>query len=185
MHHHPHATACGAACRVEQIGVLHRRYARRLEQRVARCVPADRATIEDGCSFAWLQLLTHPAVELGPSPGRVLGWLARTATREVWRLEAKAARDVLLDHLAIENELATRDRTLASTDDVVALRSRLDLVRQVPRRPRRFLLRLALGHSYREIASDEHVSVTTTNRQIARAKRHLRALDATAGKPAL
>ncbi len=61
--------------------------------------------------------------------------------------------------------------------DVVLRRLRLDLVTQLPERPRRFLLRLALGYSYREIAIAEHASYSTTNKQIARAKRLLRALD--------
>jgi DNA-directed RNA polymerase specialized sigma24 family protein len=51
------------------------------------------------------------------------------------------------------------------------LYARLQLVAQIPERPRRFLLRLALGYSYDEIAAVEGVSRTTTNKQIARAKR--------------
>ena len=43
------------------------------------------------------------------------------------------------------------------------------------------MLRLALGYSYREIARDEGVSLTTTNKQIVRAKRLLRALDSDEG----
>jgi DNA-directed RNA polymerase specialized sigma24 family protein len=54
---------------------------------------------------------------------------------------------------------------------------RLDLVTQIPARPRRFLLRLALGYSYTEIVAAEHASKTTTNKQIARAKRILRQLE--------
>jgi DNA-directed RNA polymerase specialized sigma24 family protein len=38
-------------------------------------------------------------------------------------------------------------------------------------------LRLALGYSYREIAEAEHTSYSTTNKQIARAKRLLRELE--------
>jgi DNA-directed RNA polymerase specialized sigma24 family protein len=41
------------------------------------------------------------------------------------------------------------------------------------------LLRLALGYSYAEIAAAEHASATTTNKQIARAKRILRDLEQT------
>jgi DNA-directed RNA polymerase specialized sigma24 family protein len=39
------------------------------------------------------------------------------------------------------------------------------------------LLRRALGYSYREIAAAENASYTTTNKQIARAKRLLRKLE--------
>lgn len=170
--------------RVEQIAALYRRHAGQLERRVARCAYSDPSTIEDACSFAWLQLLTHTAVELS-TPGDALGWLRRTAIREVWRLDARRARDRVLDHLAIERELQLREHTAPAADAVAAQHARLDLVAQVPERPRRFLMRLALGHTYREIAADENVSATTANKQIARAKRLLRALDLNVQQAAL
>jgi len=144
------------------------------EQR-ARASPE---TIEDACSFAWLQLLTHPAVDLGPQHARVLAWLTQTATREVWRLAAGRARERPLDHAAIEHEQHTRGQLAPAADRLAAQHSRLALVADIPERPRRFLLRLALGHGYREIAAGESVSLTTTNHQIARAKRLLRAVEA-------
>lgn len=52
---------------------------------------------------------------------------------------------------------------------------------QIPERPRRFLLRLALGHSYHEIAAAESVSYRTTDRQITRAKRRLEEIAAADG----
>ena len=66
---------------------------------------------------------------------------------------------------------------MPGADELAAPRARVGLVEQLPERPRRFLLRLVLGHSYREIAADERVSLTTTSHQIARAKRLLRAAD--------
>jgi DNA-directed RNA polymerase specialized sigma24 family protein len=50
-------------------------------------------------------------------------------------------------------------------------------VRQLPERPRRFLLRLMLGYSYHEIAAAENVTYRIVNRQVARGKRLLRQLD--------
>jgi DNA-directed RNA polymerase specialized sigma24 family protein len=167
-----------AATRTEQIAALHREHAARLEQRVARRASTDRETIKDACSFAWLQLLTHPAVELGPPHAAALGWLTQTATREAWRLAAARARERPLDQAAIEHEQRTRGQLAPAADRLAAQHSRLALVAAVPERPRRFLLRLALGYAYREIAAAERVSHTTTNRQIASAKRHLRDLDA-------
>jgi DNA-directed RNA polymerase specialized sigma24 family protein len=168
--------------RFEQIAVLHGQDARRLERRVARHMDAEPQTIEDACSFAWLQLLTHTSVDLGPPSGGVLGWLTQTATREAWRLEARRARDQLLDHVAIERELL-REEVRPSVDELAAQHARLDLVAEIPERPRRFLMRLALGYSYCEIAAHENASLTTTNKQIARAKRSLRALDARGATP--
>jgi DNA-directed RNA polymerase specialized sigma24 family protein len=125
-----------------------------------------------------MQLITHPSIDLdGPSDG-ALAWITRTAVHEAWRLEAMRARDELLDEAALRRELRRREQTTLRVDELVAQRTRLDLVAQIPPRPRRFLLRQALGHSYREIAAQEDASLTTTNKQIARARRLLRALDA-------
>ena len=164
--------------RCEQIADLYRACARQLERRVARNVRADPQMIEDACSHAWLQLLTHPAVEIRPPWYRPIGWLTQAATWEVYRLTAKRTRDAPLDPSTIATERHLRGPVGPGADELAAQRARLDLVDEVPERPRRFLLRLALGYSYRDIAADEHASLTTTNKQIARAKRQLRALDA-------
>src|SRR5947199_7075940 len=63
------------------------------------------------------------------------------------------------------------------TEQLAAQRARLSLVRQLPERPRRFLLRTMLGYTYSEIAAQENASHTTTNHQITRAKRLLRRID--------
>jgi DNA-directed RNA polymerase specialized sigma24 family protein len=161
--------------RGERIAAMHGAHARALERRVARraCASAPQ-TIEDACAFAWLQLLTHPHVDLSVRR-RVLGWLELTATREAWRLDIRRARDGLGSDVALEDWLDAQ--TVAGADEVAAQRERLALVDQLPARPRRFLLRQALGRSYLEIAADEDASLTTTNKQIATAKRLLRALD--------
>ena len=179
MHHHARHVRAASAARGEQIAALHRAHARALERRVACRARADPHTIEDACSFAWAQLLAHPAIDIA-TPWNALAWLAQTAVREAWRLEARRARDGLRNGAEIDDDpqLCAVD---PGPDELAVLRARRDLVGQIPQRPRRFLLRLALGYSYREIATDEGVSLTTTNKQIARAKRLLRALDADDG----
>ena len=168
--------------RLERIAVMYREHARELERRVARRARADPPTIEDACSFAWMQLITHASIDVdGPYCG-ALAWLTRTAVHEAWRLQSRRARDELLGGVALSRE---REQAAAGADQVAAQRARLDLVAQIPQRPRRFLLRHALGHNYREIAADENVSLTTTNKQMARAKRLLRALDAGDPTPGL
>ena len=54
---------------------------------------------------------------------------------------------------SLKRELRQREQTAPGADQIAAQRARLDLVAQIPPRPRRFLLRQALGHSYREIAA--------------------------------
>ena len=170
--------AHSTTARFQRIAALHREEAHRLERRVARQARADPLTIEDACSFAWLQLLTHTSVDLGPPSHRALGWLTMTATREAWRLEARRVRDELIDHRAIDQHRRLCELTAPSADELAAQHARLGLVAEIPERPRRFLLRQALGYSYREIAAHERVSLTTTNKQIARGKRSLRTLAA-------
>lgn len=169
----------GANCsaRNAQIAAMHRECARELQRRVARRAHADPQTIEDACSHAWLQLLTHHSADLGPPDWRVLGWLTQVATREAWRLTARQLRDGLLDPATIHGERRLRGPVGPGPDELADQHARLQLVGQIPQRPRRFLMRLALGYSYREIAAHEDASLTTTNKQIARAKRLLRALE--------
>ena len=176
MQTHRHDPMKSTATRLARIAALHRQHARALERRVARGARAEPQTIEDACSVAWMQLITHPSIDLEPSHG-ALAWMTRTAVHEAWRLEARRARDELLDEAALRRELRQREQTTPGVDQLAAQHARLDLVAQIPPRPRRFLLRQALGHSYREIAADETVSLTTTSNQIACARRRLRALD--------
>lgn len=183
MKTHLHVPMKSTATRLDRIAAMHGEHARELERRVAPRARAEPQTIEDACSFAWMQLITHPSIDLDGQSYRALAWLTRTAVHEAWRLEARRARDELLDDVALERELRQREQTAPGADLIAAQRARLDLVAQIPPRPRRFLLRQALGHSYREIVADEMVSLTTTNKQIARAKRLLRALDAAEATP--
>jgi DNA-directed RNA polymerase specialized sigma24 family protein len=46
-----------------------------------------------------------------------------------------------------------RQRAVPAAHDVAAQQLSLQLVEQLPERPRRFLLRLALGYSYDEISA--------------------------------
>lgn len=178
MQIHLHDPMKGSATRLARIAVIYRQHARELERRVATRARAEPRTIEDACSFAWMQLITHPSIELDAPCDGALAWITRTAVREAWRLEATRARDELLGEAALRREPRRREQAMRAVDELAAQRARLDLVAQIPPRPRRFLLRHALGHGYREIAAQENASLTTTNKQIARARRLLRAIDA-------
>jgi DNA-directed RNA polymerase specialized sigma24 family protein len=172
-HAHPEASN---RTRNDQIAAMHRTHAGELRRRVAWLSHADPQTAEDACSHAWLQLLTHPSVDLASPDWSVLGWLTLTATREVRRLQSRRVREGPIDPITI-SERRLRGPLGPGADELADQHARLDLVAQIPQRPRRFLLQLALGYSYREIAAREDASLTTTNKQIARAKRLLRALD--------
>lgn len=164
--------------RAEQIAALYAADNDYLANIVARRANVDAQTIEDACSFAWMQMLRYPSVNLDTEPRyRIIGWLSTTAVREAWRLnEHQRKTDGVTEHQL--GAAAVDAGTIApSLETIALLRDRLDLVRQLPERPRRFLLRLMLGYSYEEIAAAEHVNYRIVNRQVARAKRLLRALD--------
>ena len=105
-----------------------------------------------------MQLLTHPDVDLRPPSWRLLAWLTKTAVREAWDLArptARRAHEHQLEHVIIERDKPPEQRG----DRRAARRLALDLVAQIPERPRRFLLRQALGYSYDEIAALSRAAV--------------------------
>jgi len=97
--------------------------------------------------------------------------------REAWRLNSLEWRTTPHSPNKLDAIIANHGDTAPDTAELAALHQRLELVDEIPERPRRFLLRLALGYSYDAISAAEGVSRTTTNKQIARAKRLLRELD--------
>jgi DNA-directed RNA polymerase specialized sigma24 family protein len=119
-------------------------------------------------------------VDLRPPLAPALAWLATTAIRHAWQQTNSQRRAT--PHPLDEIDALTTDRgcTAPASDELAVQHLRLDLIAQIPQRPRRFLLRLSLGYSYTEIAIAERVSATTTNKQIARAKRLLRDLEQSA-----
>ena len=163
--------------RLAQIADLYAKHSRQLQRLVGRRAGASPQAVEDACSYAWMQLLTHPDVDLRPPSWRLLAWLTKTAVREAWDLARREQRPPVLAEHQLEHVIIERDKLSPSSEEIAELRARLALVRELPERPRRFLLRQMLGYSYDEIAQLEGVSWTCTNKQLARAKRLLRDLD--------
>jgi DNA-directed RNA polymerase specialized sigma24 family protein len=164
--------------RVAVIAAMYRRHDAQLHAVVRKRASANAAVVDDACAHAWLKLLSTAAVDVGPPRWSALAWVTTCAVRRAWEIERSARRVAATDLPALEcaATAATGDRA-AELPDVVLQHLRLQLVTQLPERPRRFMLRLALGYSYSEIAAAEGASYTTTNKQIAKAKRLLRALD--------
>jgi DNA-directed RNA polymerase specialized sigma24 family protein len=134
--------------RYEQIGALFAEHSDRLQDIVARRVVAPDATVHDACGFAWAQLLDHSAVELEPA-WRVLGWLARVAEREAWRLTRQAQASASDDAL----DLVGRQPSEEDLEQQAVMRVPRGLLDELPERKRRILVLYALGFSYSEIAA--------------------------------
>jgi RNA polymerase sigma factor (sigma-70 family) len=157
--------------REEKVGALFVEASETIESIVARRVRAPRATIEDACAFAWARLVARPDVVDGPRE-RAIGWVARVAEREAWRLSA-------LEHdVATPDALALLDHRPADEDPVeqVAQREVLRALTALPPRQRRALELQAQGYSYREISAQTGDTRRTAERQIMRGRRLLRRL---------
>jgi RNA polymerase sigma factor (sigma-70 family) len=104
------------------------------------------------------------------APGSELGWLATTATRVALRHLRAARRQVSLD----DGHLLRIGAVAPGPEQTVELRTRLAAVQQLPVRQRRMVWMHGLGFGYDEIAARTGDSRRTVERQLLRAKRHLR-----------
>ena len=165
--------------RLAQLAALFVKHDAQLHRVVGRRVAAQPATVADACSYAWTQLLAAEHVDL-TLPWGPLAWLTTTAVREAWRLNELEWRATPLSHDDLD-AIANADSTQPSTHQLASLHDRLTLIDELPERPRRFLLRQAIGYSYDDIAAAEHATYTTTRRLIAHARRRLRELERARG----
>ena len=166
-----HDLIATADTRSDEIGELYAALSPRLRQIVRFGVRAPDALIEDACQVAWSRLIRHRGSVRREA---ALAWLVTTASREALKLIRRSDRELSLD------ELAERDREPAyacgatAPEEIVELRSRLDLIRGLPPRQQRLVWLQGLGLSYAEMAGYTGVSTRTVERQLLRAKRALR-----------
>jgi RNA polymerase sigma factor (sigma-70 family) len=157
--------------RLGDVGELYRSLSKRLEQIVRVGVQAPDAVIEDACQFAWTRLVHHR--------GRVhrdtaLGWLAKTAVHEAFKLTRRGRRELSFDGAVEQGVELAPPATTPSLQDLFEQRARLAAVGFLPRRQQRLLWLRALGFSYEEIASRERCTPRTVERQLLHARRALR-----------
>lgn len=166
--------------RNEQISDLFRAEQTTVQRRVARKVSnVAVASIEDACSFAWTQLVSHTEVRLTPT-WEVLGWLTTTATREAIHQARRASRanvELIEDQiLAVAPENV--EQTVMGRARLRALKALTD--RNLPaltERQRQMLFLHATGHTYAEISEATGATLRTVDRQLRRAYDRLREHD--------
>jgi RNA polymerase sigma factor (sigma-70 family) len=125
---------------------------------------APQPVIEDACQFAWIRLF-HNRDRVRRETA--LSWLAQTAIHEAVKLLRRERRCLSLD--ATPPAVASPD-----IDDVIEYVDHLRAIYQLPERQQRLVWLYAAGLSYSEMASQEHCSRRTVDRQLMRAKRTLR-----------
>jgi len=121
-------------------------------------------TLEDACSFAWVQLIrTQP--DRAPS---VFGWLYVTARREALSLIAVERRTPTLEPAGDRHLLAFGQAAEVGARE--RAREALEALGALPERQRRLLSLKAAGYSYTEIAALEGVSARVVDRHLRRAR---------------
>ena len=156
-------------------GALYARHHAALLRAVARAVNAPEALVEDACQRAWLILLRR---QPDRSPA-LFAWLRTVAVREAWALSRIQRRTVALDELTdIDGDESPALAGAADQlDTTLEARRALRALAALPDRQRRYMIRFAAGHSYREIARDEQATYTNVNKHLTRGRRRLRELE--------
>lgn len=160
-------------CRIDQLETIYSELAPQLEKIVMRNLGLSDAVLEEACQFAWGQLaLRSPRV----APGHELGWLATTAIRAALRLMRAGRDEVSLDDEEQHEHLAELCAVAPGPESAIEVRARLAAVLELPVRQRRMVLMHGFGYDYREIADRTGDSRRTVERQLHRARQHLRVL---------
>ena len=157
------------------VEALYRTTGRRLEQIVRADVRAPDVVIEDACQFAWSRLVHHAHRVRREC---VLAWLAQTARREAVRLVRRDGREISLDAVSDDSGPVFAAAWQPGPDELLEQRQRLELVGSLPARQQRVLWLHAVGLSYAEISLHTGYSLRTVERQLLRAKRSVRRLEA-------
>lgn len=159
----------------EEVETLYRRLGPALERLVARNISAPPTLIEDACQVAWGTLLARREQV---APGRELGWLLTTASREALGQLRAARRELAVDPQAPQQTTVTATvmpLTIPDPLHVVTQRERLAEIRSLPLRQQRMVWLHGLGYDYEEISDETGDSRRTVERQLLRAKRQLAA----------
>lgn len=156
-----------------EIGELYRVLAKPLERIVRSGVHAPQPVIEDACQFAWTRLVVHRS-----RVGRegVLGWLAKTATREAFKLIGRHGRELSLD-TEVGAGVGGLFDLRPGPGDICEQRERLSALGALSPRQQRLLWLYGFGLSYKEIATRDLCTPRAVERQLKRARASLRAVE--------
>jgi RNA polymerase sigma factor (sigma-70 family) len=148
---------------------LYRDLSGPLERIVRRTVRSPDTVVDDACQFAWSRLIQHRARLREET---ALGWLARTAVHEAFKLSRRNSRELSLDE-ALDQGIDPV-ATTPEPWELLAQRERVGLLAEIEPRPRRMIWLRALGFSYAEMAAHERCTPRTVERQLTKARSVLR-----------
>jgi RNA polymerase sigma factor (sigma-70 family) len=158
---------------VNDVAELYCSLSGRLQRIVGKEVHAPSVVIEDACQFAWSRLVYHAA---RIDQETVLRWLARTAVREAVRLARRDQRELSLEAEVEHGDQAEPVSPAPGPPEQAELREKLELIRILRPRQRRYLLLRAAGYSRAEVVEREPgLTRRTLERQLLRGRERLRA----------
>jgi RNA polymerase sigma factor (sigma-70 family) len=173
------AAACTMGeCTLGQLGEVAKLYARSaslVRGQVCSEVSAPEAVIDDACQFAWIRLLHH---RHRIASDRAVSWLITTALHEVFKLVRRDRRDLSLEQLLEETDDLRINRTAPAPEEAVAAHLRLELLHELSERQERLVWLQGLGFDYPEMAIEAGMTRRTVERQLMKARRNLRLLEA-------
>jgi len=156
---------------------------RRLARRVGYFAHGARGTtVDDACSYAWVQLTRRTDVALD---GEGFSWLSAVAIHEAWRLARAGRVEQPAGLFWPESELAGELPEPAGADaDPLDLavaaelhRVRVDSLEVLKPHERQALGLQALGYRYDEIAALTGCSYTAVNRRLSEGRARLRRVE--------
>jgi RNA polymerase sigma factor (sigma-70 family) len=154
---------------------LYSTFNRQLAQ-IVRCgLGVPERVIEDACQVAWTGLIGQGQGVDRRSAG---AWLVRTALREALRLARLEDREPSLEQALEDRAPHLRLASDSGPEELISRREQVCSVRLLSARQQRLVWLHALGFSCEEMASYEQCTSRTVRRQLERARRRLRMLDA-------
>jgi RNA polymerase sigma factor (sigma-70 family) len=141
-------------------------HSNRLRIVVSRNVNTNAANVEDGCAFAWLQLIVKQ-----PRRDTVFSWLTKVAIRHAIRLDKPRRRwDAELDDQTVFGGRSAE----VEVEERIVLCETLEQLTGIHERKRQMLVMHATGFSYREIADEAGISVPRARELVYQARLQLR-----------
>ncbi|MFL5844331.1 MAG: RNA polymerase sigma factor [Solirubrobacteraceae bacterium] len=160
--------------RRDQIAEFYALKAAEHQRAIRRAITGPEALIEDACSYAWTQLLTHPEVALDDSGFR---WLYVVAWNEGVKLSTRARRETPTGADELPQRMLISEDAAVAAERHDEAHTRLAQLADLPARQATMVFLHASGLTYSEIARVCGVTLRTVERQLLRGKRTLRRRD--------
>jgi DNA-directed RNA polymerase specialized sigma24 family protein len=109
---------------------------------------------------------------------RAISWLITTALHEAFKVARRDGYELSLEEVMEETDDLRLSRSAPAPEEIVEPRLRLEILRELPERQERLIWLQGLGFGYPEMATETDMTIRTVERQLMKARRSLRLLEA-------